>query len=95
MPTLVAHDRVALVQSATLAGVRYRVELPSDGPPSCECPSLHFRSGCAEDGSCKHIRLALDRSVVWLSQAGGTGTCGCCGAPLGAADGDSAVAVPF
>ena len=92
---LVVHDRVALVQSSTLAGVRYRVELPSDGLPSCECPAYFYGSGRDRDGACKHIRRALDRAVEWISQAGGTGTCACCGAPLGADDGDSAVAVPF
>ena len=93
MPTLVAHDRVALVQSSTLPDVRYRVSLPSDGLPSCECPAFYFGTGRDDDGACKHIRAALDPRVVWLSQVGGT--CACCGATLGADGGDSAVAVPF
>ena len=95
MATLVAHERVALVQSSTHAELRYHVSLPSDGPPSCTCPAFYYGTGRDRDGACKYIRRALDRDVVWLSQVGESGTCACCGAPLGAADGDSAVAVPF
>ncbi len=78
--------RVALVESDSLPGHRYRVELPAgpDVRPWCECPAFRYRSG-GEDAqgrpSCKHIRRATSRRVLWDATAT-SGCCPNCGAPV-------------
>ena len=75
--------RRASVASASVDGLRYRVELGDS--PHCECPAFYFRSGGTDERgrrSCKHLRFAKSRDVLWPAQTGQERECLHCGAPV-------------
>ena len=84
-----AASRIALVASDSVSGLRYEVTLPTgEGQqPRCECPAFRYRNGGEDDRgnrSCKHIRAAASRRVVWTAEHVAGGRCRSCGAPAAA-----------
>ena len=72
--------------SESVEGLRYEVTLPAEpqASPWCGCPAYCFRSGGLDElghRSCKHIRLAQSRAVLWTAGVGAA-HCEHCGAPV-------------
>ncbi len=77
---------IAFVASDSVPGLRYEVRLPTEPAerPRCQCPAYFFGSGGVDalgQKSCKHLRAAASRRVVWAAEHVVDRHCRECGAP--------------